>query len=342
MPSTEAAATSNAGGNSSSAPWRGLALVYSLAAAGVVALVAAVLIPTVIVGMLIKLPAEFDSVTVARGSGSLLDPASIATGQAAVEKDVPLEVTTESRAVAGNDESISVLQVTGTVRRTDRQGEGAVLSTSKDCVALDRSTATPVASTACPGDGASGPRGLQYQFPFDADKQDYQYFDTTTKTDGVLQFIDDETVVNGVRLLHFRNSVAPIDISGHDPATGSLTVPAAALGLPAQAPAVQLSMFYTATRDIWAEPVTGSIVRFAEQQKRYYAPVGGSPEVMTVVDMQVQFTPETENSLLADAEDGRRTVDLLERWIPIGLGMTGILTLAGAGVLWSRRPRSTS
>lgn len=198
--------------------------------------------------------------------------------------------------------------------------------------------------------------GLQYRFPFDVDKgDDYSYFDLTSRTTNPLQFVD-ETEVAGINTYHFTQEVPETDLSTLTDANDqqlagtSIEQPAGWYGgfkghrnnekLPA-------SLVQTTTRDLYVDPVSGTIVNEREHIKQAYKlnVSEDSPQAMldyrlTSLDVVFSYNQSTQEQLAADAKDLGNPIKLWGRWIPIGVGILGVLLLAAGVWLLLRTPRT--
>ncbi len=242
----------------------------------------------------------------------------------------------------------------------------SLLTATRDRITTNRTTAEPQIS----GGGQSefqvdagensvslpDRKGLQYRFPFSVDKgHDYTYFDLTTRTTNPLKFVD-ETEIGGINTYHFTQEVPETDLSTLTDANDqqlagtSIDQPAGWYGgfagyrnkdkLPA-------SLVQTTTRDLYVDPVSGTIVNEREhiQQSFKLNVSDDSPRQMldyrlTALDVVFSYTQSTQEQLATDAKDLGSPIKLWGRWIPIALGILGVVLLAAGIWLLLRGPKT--
>ncbi|PYE18157.1 hypothetical protein DFR67_105302 [Williamsia limnetica] len=242
----------------------------------------------------------------------------------------------------------------------------ALLTATRDRITTNRTTAEPQIS----GGGQSevqvdagensvslpDRQGLQYRFPFGVDKgKTYTYFDLPSRTTNPLQFVD-ETEINGINTYHFTQEVPETDLSTLTDANDqqlagtSIDQPAGWYGgfegyrnnerLPA-------SLIQTTTRDLYVDPVSGTIINEREHIKQEFKlnVSDDSPQAMldyrlTALDVVFSYTQSTQEQLATDAKDLGSPIKLWGRWIPIGVGILGVVLLAAGVWLLLRGPNS--
>lgn len=242
----------------------------------------------------------------------------------------------------------------------------ALLTATRDRITTNRTTAEPQIS----GGGQSevqvdagensvslpDRKGLQYRFPFGVEKNDdYTYFDLTTRTTNPLKFVD-ETEINGINTYHFTQEVPETDLSTLTDANDqqlagtSIDQPAGWYGgfegyrnnekVPA-------SLVQTTTRDLYVDPVSGTIINDREHiQQSYKLNVGDdSPQAMldyrlTALDVVFSYNQSTQEQLATDAKDLGSPIKLWGRWIPIVVGIIGVALLAAGIWLLLRGPKT--
>ncbi|KIQ10881.1 DUF3068 domain-containing protein [Rhodococcus sp. MEB064] len=312
---------------------------------GVFFLVVAILIPLYTVGRLEKTPLDLEITTVSTGTGSVLDSRSLAAGSAKVDQNVPLVsqrfVTTEEPSGA---DAVTV-QAGSTLRRTDRQGDTGLLTATVDRVTLDRVTSMPVEPVGSIQSQSDKPAeevahdGLQYKFPFDAQKQTYPFFDIVARQSYDMTFVE-ETQIEGVTVYHYTQKIPAVDLSAvvNSPAN-KVALPASTWGVEGGATPITMTRFYENTRDIYVEPVTGVVVKGQEDVHQYYARRAGTPEV-DVIKGVIGFDDNTVTYQLGRARDGMDEIALIGRTVPIVAGVLGIVLLAAGILLLLRSGRS--
>ena len=233
----------------------------------------------------------------------------------------------------------------------------SLLTATRDRITTNRETAEPQIS----GGGQSevqvdagensvslpDRKGLQYRFPFGVEKNDsYLYFDLPTRTTNPLTFVDEQEI-QGVKTYHFTQEVPEMDLSTLTDANDqqlagtSIDQPAGWYGgfpgsrnndrLPA-------SLIQKTTRDLYVDPVSGTIINEREHVQQYFKlnVSEDSPQEMldyklTALDVVFSYNQSTQEQLASDAKSLDDPIKLWGRWIPIVIGILGLLLLA-AGV----------
>ncbi|AOW91709.1 hypothetical protein BFN03_00765 [Rhodococcus sp. WMMA185] len=317
-------------------------LAYILVGLGAFLLAVAILIPTYTVGKLKTTPLDLEVTTIASGTGSVLDSAALLAGSAQVDTNVPIVsqryVTTEEPSNA----DVVTLQAGQTVFRTDRPGDVGLLAATVDRTTIDRKSAMPTndpvgtIQTEPDQPAQEVPRdGLQYKFPFDAEKKSYPYFDLNSRTTQDMNFVE-ETEINGLNVYHYSQTIDPVDLSmvDNDP-TNKLELPAETWGVPGGDLPITMTRWYANVRDVWVEPQTGIIVKGQEQLHQYYARNADRPEV-DVLQVTLPFDEQTIEAQVEQARDGIDTINLFGRTIPIIAGVLGLIALI-AGIFLGLR-----
>ncbi|GAB19590.1 hypothetical protein GOEFS_092_00150 [Gordonia effusa NBRC 100432] len=197
----------------------------------------------------------------------------------------------------------------------ERTCDDGLLTASIDRVSVNRKTSVPNGTIAsiqleAVPEGASvkdvsvdAPRqGFQYKFGFDVKKRDYLYYDLNTRSDNAAKFVG-EKVIKGVTTYEFVSEVPETDLSGLANAQGEaalgtmLTMPASWWGITGRdvkpKDSVTLHRYAKATRHVFVEPKTGTIVDGREDQHQYFM----SPD-------QSEDTPESVRNFRLDALKG--------------------------------------
>ena len=330
-----------------SGPSRTLACI--LVGLGAFLLAAALLIPTYTVGQLKKTPLDLEVTTIAEGKGEVLDSKALAAGKAVVDTGVPIVAQRYVTVVDPSNADEITVQAGQTVRRTDKKGDTGLLTASVDTISLDRVSSMPIpGGTSTIQIDADKPAkeipdrdGLQYKFPFDAEQKAYPYFDLNARATHDIDFVE-ETEINGLKVYHYNQKVAPVDLSKVAPsATNKLSLPADTWGVPGGAAPVTMSRWYTNERDLWVDPVTGVIVKGQEQLYQYYAREANNPEV-TVLKVTLPFNEETIEYQVGQAKDGADKLSTFGRTVPIIAGILGAIALAAGiflGIRGGRGPK---
>lgn len=171
----------------------------------------------------------------------------------------------------------------------------------------------------------NGPKGVTtvdftgqlYKFPFDTQKQTYQYFDRDLRKALPMSYQGTETI-KGLETYRFQQVVpdSPLNFSA-ERLSGLLNAfaPGARSG--------QVS--YRNTRTIWVEPVTGTFIKVQEQQKKTLTPDTGAPTAL--LDGNFVYTDETVANNVKSAGDTKGQVQLISSTLPIALAALGALLL---------------
>lgn len=328
---------------------------------GAALLMAALLLSTYTAGRIAKIPLNIDVTLVSEGTGTALDPDSLLTDHAVIESDVKLIGQLQLEVETPANADVVTLQAGSTLRRADKQQDSGLLLALVDTVTLNRRTAEAVSDDTHPGGFVQKPRsygdttpptnialpheGLSYRFPYHTEKRSYPYFDAIAQKSFEADF-DGEDDVNGLSTYRFvqrvgydkdNNLVDPIkypSLHGHNE-DGEITAPARMWNISDADPEEQITMtrYYAATRTMWVDPVSGTIVKTEVHANHYYARGndGLHPEA-ALVDYTVHSTEETVESQVNAARTERDRVALWSRILPITFTATGLIALLG-GVL---------
>jgi hypothetical protein len=325
---------------------------------GAALLIAALLLATYTTGKIKKIPLDIDTTLVSDGTGSALDPASLSGDHFVINQNVPLVQQQQISAESPSNADAVTLQVGTTLRRTDKQKDSGLLLAMVDTVTLNRKTAMAVSSDTNPGGSVQKPRtmdetkpptnvvlvheGLSYRFPFDVQKKTYPYFDPIAQKAYDANY-DGEDDVNGLTTYHFKQNVGydadgklvepvkyPSLYDRNEDAT--VTARAALWGVPGPPDEpITMSRYYAAQRELWVDPVSGTIVKQKDRAFHYYARDPLKPE-MTVVDYTVMSNESTVESQVKTARDERDRVALWCRILPITFTAMGIIALVGGAL----------
>ena len=323
-----------------------MAAAYVLVVVGTALLTIAILIPTYMVPRVKKIPLDISAATVSEATGSVLDADELKrTGRLVTATNVPLRAYVYVTAENPADADVVTMQANTLLERTDRTDESKLVRASIDRVTIDRVTAepqtepTPTIQSEANGLAEAVPReGYQYKLPFDTQKvSTYPYFDTIARMTTPLDYVDDDRVIDGLRLYHFRQSIGPLNLAETQD-DEFLTVPAAALGLPGDEQ-IRMDLHYKVEREMWVEPKSGSIVAQEEHITRFLARSAYDPAAVITLDMTTHFDQPTQQRTAALAKDARAKIMWGSVYAPIGAAVLGILSLAGAAWLGVRDRR---
>ncbi|WP_280385781.1 DUF3068 domain-containing protein [Nocardia wallacei] len=301
------------------------------------------MLPTFVMPRSTRIPAGVRTEAVSLAdNAAVLDTKAAMRGQMRTETGVPIRVQTLVVSADPTDSDRVTLVSTTRLSRTDRQGPNALVSARAEAVTVSRTTSEPVDQVGQiklevdkPADPVAR-SGFQFHFPFDTQRQSYPYFDTTARRDFPIDYVDDDRSQDGLRLLHFRQSIGPINLYPEQP-TMQTTVPASWWGLPGDEQ-TRFDLHYSNIRDIWVEPTSGAIVEQREHVRRFLARSVDDPMAVTTLDIQTRFDEQS----LAEAVHTARQARTLIRWgnlyAPIVLAVAGIAAVIG-GLLLLRAAR---
>jgi hypothetical protein len=208
------------------------------------------------------------------------------------------------------------------------ENEGTLVTATTDRVAFDRSTSEAIN---CCGESLNGApakhEGIEYKFPFNAEKKTYQYFDTTIGQASDMVYKASEKVA-GVNVYRYEQVIEPTKIA-------ELEVPGTLIGRTESSVAVD--RFYSNVRRVWVEPRTGVIVKGQEEQLSTLRDDSGA-DVLTVTKATLTFDKDTVAEQAKTAKDNARSLGLLRTTGPAVLGLLGLaLALLGLGLALRRR-----
>ena len=335
---------------------------------GAALLIAALLLSTYTKGKIAKIPLDVDATLVSDGTGTALDPASLAGERFIIDSNVPLALQQQVSVEAPSNAEVVTLQVGSTLRRTDKQQDAGLLLAMVDTVTLNRRTALAVTSESNPGGAVQKPRtieddqpptnialpheGLAHRFPFDTEKKTYPFFDPIAQKPFDANY-DGEEDVNGLTTYRFTQNVGydadgklvePVKYASlyENDEDADVTARASLWGLPGDPnEPIKMTRYYAAKRTMWVDPVSGTIVKAEDHGYHYYARDALKPEV-TFVDYTVTSNEETVESQVADARDERDRVALWGRILPITFTAMGLVALIGGALLGSFSLRAES
>jgi len=251
-----------------------------------------------------------------------------------------------------------------------RTCEDAVLTSNVDVISVDRDTSKPngeiarIHTVQAPegtvtiedtDNFVEAPReGFQYKFGFDVDKSDQLYYDANSRQDVIATFVEEEEI-NGLTAYHFVSDVPEVDqvtlpTPNGEPALGtSLEMPASwwgIQGVPADEKIV-MDRFAKATRHVWVEPQTGTILKGMEEQRQYFkSPGWEDPDLAAPIrEFEMDAFAATmewdEATVERQSDKASGYVDQLRLGgviLPAILGTVGGLLLIAGVILLLRRP----
>ena len=260
-------------------------------------------------GVMEKTPVDVKTITYLDGEAGKLDTA---TGELVRN---PIYMISDTRTDSEVSTDDVVAWVSTSCIMVDRGGERECVDGSEDMIiasvdvfATDRVTGEAVnEGIDLPAD-ATPHEGLVNKWPFGAEQTTYPYWDGTLgrAVDAVYDRTED---VGGLETYVYRVSIdqEPAEVV---PGTQGL---------------------YSAVKEIFVEPATGSIVSQTEDQQRWLA--DGTP----ALDLQMAFTDEQVETSVADTESNVTLLNLVKVVLPI-VGFVGGGLLLVLGFVMMRRP----
>lgn len=380
-------------------------LAHLMIILGAVLIVFAVLLPTFLVPRLKVIPLDTVSTTVTEArQGALLDSGALAKGEVVaprknddvckaaegeenpdlpihcfINDEVPLKSSRHVRTEEPSDHKQVTLEAGTVILREDREEPRNLINATIDRITLDRTNAFPVdepissIAGGAPGqEGADAPveftrPGIQYQFPFDAEKKSYPYYDAIALDLFEIDFVEEEKQ-DGETVYKYSMVVPPQNLyentKAHATQNGReltesdksslaslrLKFPAEKWGLEGDED-VQMDRYYTTTRTVRVEPTTGMIVNGTEEIFQYYARDEAEAKELateqghekerkernrTALDFSGQWTEQTKQNQLGKALDSKSALTLAGTIIPWVLGIVG-LVLVLLGIRTHRR-----
>ncbi|MFZ2177935.1 MAG: DUF3068 domain-containing protein [Rhodococcus sp. (in: high G+C Gram-positive bacteria)] len=312
--------------------------------AGTFLLTVSAMAPTYAARHLMKIPLSIEASTVSTGTADLLDAAALAKGKLIIDSSVPITVNQRVTVEDPSDANTATLQSAVQMTRDDRTGAGAIVNASVDRSTVHRRTGLAVADPAGSIQSTSGKpadpvahEGLQFKFPFDAQKQSYPYFDTTLRASYNVDFAAEDTLA-GIPVYRFHQEIAPTAVGG------AITLPASNWGREGTAP-MTLKRFYGITRDLWVEPVSGAIVQVQQRYRQYFASAVNATDSITIIDVSPKLDAQTQAEQIERAVTYKNLIQWGTVYGPTIGGVVGLLLLAGGlflGVTSKRQQAPTA
>jgi hypothetical protein len=295
-----------------------------LAGLGAFLILVAVLLPTWVVGRIMKFPLnEYQTATLQAANASYF---SAKTLSAQTGVTMQATYTIKGDASAGNSSTAVWNEFSWVEDITHHQ---PVQSQTRK-LAFDRRTAELVnccgasvnGNTAVHQSGVAG-----YVFPFNTQKKTYQVFDTTLGKP--MPFVYSGTAnVSGIQTYMFDEDYGPTQ-TGTSPFLGNLVGSSSALVVLPEYNALHL-VYYV-------DPETGALVNVNEHQTTTLRnPANGAS--VTVFDADLIVTPSSLATIVGLDNKGRNEIALLGTTLPIVLGIAGGVLLI-AGIFLGRKRR---
>ena len=257
-------------------------------------------------GVMKKTPLDVNSTTYLSGTA---DKINLKTGDL---DNFPVKVTsiTKTDSKASTDDVVVFQNTTCVVNMADGDTPDCVtgdddrlVSASEDVFATDRKTALAVPNQGKYSPNAEDPReGIQNKWPFDAAKKTYKYWDgllgkaVDAKFSGT-EKIDGLEVYKYVVKVEDEEAKVAGDVDG----------------------------IYSTEKEIFVEPVTGSIVNQTQHEVRTL------PDGKKLLDLQVAFTDDQVKSGVKDGKANSGKVKMISGTVPmLGFILGPILLIVGA------------
>src|SRR5580692_1705971 len=295
-----------------------------LAGLGAFLILGAILLPTWLVGQVVKFPLnEYETATLAASNASYFSAASLSE-----KTGVSMEATytIKGNARAGNSSTAVWNEYSYVYDLTNHQAVQEMTRT----FAFDRRTGQLVNCCGASVNGVTTVRqtGLVgYVFPIGTQKQTYQVFDTTLKK--TMPFVySGTTSVRGIQAYEFVENVAPTEGS-------SLTVPGSFVG--SSAASVTLGEYDQEHVIYYVDPETGALIDVNEQQSTTLRTSASAAPALVGFDADLIATPASVTQIVALDSSGRNELTLIETTLPIVFGIVGGVALL-AGILLRRKP----
>jgi hypothetical protein len=286
------------------------AIGWLLVVIGAFLLIAALLLRFYATPALKVTPLSLSITTYLDGTAEKLNPS---TGEVE-DLDVKVTSVTETDDEASDDDVVVWVNTTCVVvdepgtpdcvdAGTEDNPDERLITVTTDVFATDRETAEALSAEEgddyLPSD-AEPHDGLVNKWPFDAEKKTYPYWDGMLGEAVPATYVGTENV-EGIEtyVYEVNEQERPAEVvKGVD-------------GI------------YSIEKTIKVDPVTGSIVYQSNHDVRTLE--NGDP----LLDLTVEFTDEQVEEFVADAEDGRSSVQLISVTAPIAGTVLGLLLLAG-------------
>ena len=241
------------------------------------------------------------------------------------------KLTADQQAAGKLDDNAVIWDVYSTVQRVDTN---EVISASTTELALDRVTGAAVdwSGQWLNDSGQNSPISYTdqiYKFPFGTEQRSYKIYDTDVKAASEAKFVGVETI-EGLEVYHFAQQIAPTKV---DVAASSILVLISRF-----APgATSAEVYYSNTREVWVDPVTGAFIKVREQPKQELRANTGATQQLLNADFA--YNQQTIANAVESARSNGSQLQLVNLWLPLGLGVVGLILLV-VGFLLARTPAS--
>jgi len=211
-----------------------------------------------------------------------------------------------------------------------RAEDGTILSRSQERVAFGATDGAAINCCDAYSETTEGERhaanreGQVYKFPFNTQKQTYQWWDGTLGEPVDMKFVEEDEV-DGVKAYKFESSVPRTRV-------GEREVPGSIVGEAEDT--VVADTMYANEKTLWVEPETGAVIDRNEHTVTTLA-VDGEDRV-TATDANLEYTDDTVAANVDDLGEKGGQLALARTTAPLVAGILGVVLL-GLGILLGRR-----
>lgn len=213
--------------------------------------------------------------------------------------------------------------------------DGKMVSKLPERYIFDAHSQDPVHATGESVDGDPVTReGIEFKWPFQTEKRDYEYFDAQTRTSAPIHYKGTQTF-RGVKVYYFEQTIPWTKVAFPKvmPVQGITPESVARTGT---------TRWYTTVRKFWVEPVTGAPVYGEEIHKEELrgGTLLGDRDKVTAFAGHVKMREDYIKHTVALVKSNRTLVLLLTSYLPWGFLLLGaaLLSLALYLEARSRRP----
>jgi hypothetical protein len=293
---------------------------------GVFLIVLAVVLPTWIVGQVVKFPLnEYQTASLEASNASYFSATAL-TEKTGVTLQATYTIKGDGAAGTSStavwDEYSYVYDLTNhqPVQQTTRR------------MAFDRKTGQ---LTMCCGANVNGDSSVQqrgyvgFVFPIGTKKQAYQVFDTTLNKPVPFPYAGTATV-RGIATYKYTEDIAPVQVA-------TQTVPGSLVG--ESAASVTLPEYYEMHLIYYVDPTTGALINVQEHQTMTLRNPATGAQALLLFDADLKVTPSSLTTIVKLDSNGRNELTLLKVILPIVLGVVGVIALVAGLILGrGRRP----
>ena len=297
-----------------------------LAGLGAFLILVAVLLPTWVVGQVLKFPlSESETATLEASNASYF---SVAALRERTGVTLRATYTITGDASAGNS-STAVWNQTSDVYDVTNHAQVQQMTRR---FAFNRRTGQLVD---CCGASVNGDKSVRQTglvgsvFPIGTQKQTYQVYDTTLKK--TMPFVySGTTTVEGIGVYEFVENVAPTQIA-------KVTLPGSYVH--SQAASVTIGEFDAEHLIYYVDPETGALVDVNELQSTTLRTSATAPPALVGLNADLIATPASVSQIVGLDRNGRNELTLIQTTLPLAGGIAGGVALL-AGIFLSRGRRA--